>query len=73
MKRPIRVMVIDDSALVRQVAAAHPGWPPRTLAQDERSCVVFGMPREAIERGAVEEIAPLEDLARRILLRAAAA
>lgn len=32
----------------------------RTIAQDEKSCVVFGMPREAILRGAAEHIAPLE-------------
>jgi two-component system chemotaxis response regulator CheB len=31
----------------------------RTIAQDERSCVVFGMPREAIERGAAQEVLPL--------------
>jgi two-component system chemotaxis response regulator CheB len=31
----------------------------RTLAQDEASCVVFGMPREAIRMGAVDRIAPL--------------
>ncbi len=31
----------------------------RTLAQDEESCVVFGMPKEAIDRGAVEKIVPL--------------
>ncbi len=30
-----------------------------TIAQDEKSCVVFGMPREAISAGAVETIAPL--------------
>jgi two-component system chemotaxis response regulator CheB len=35
----------------------------RTLAQDERSCVVFGMPKEAIARGAVDETLPLESLA----------
>lgn len=32
----------------------------RTIAQDEASCVVFGMPKEAIDRGAAEEIAPPE-------------
>jgi two-component system, chemotaxis family, protein-glutamate methylesterase/glutaminase len=32
----------------------------RTLAQDEESCVVFGMPRKAIELGAAEEIVPLD-------------
>jgi two-component system chemotaxis response regulator CheB len=35
----------------------------RTLAQDEASCVVFGMPREAILLGAAEEVLPLERLA----------
>jgi len=35
----------------------------RTLAQDEESCVVFGMPKEAIRLGGVEKVAPLEELA----------
>jgi two-component system chemotaxis response regulator CheB len=30
-----------------------------TIAQDEETCVVFGMPREAIELGAAEQVAPL--------------
>jgi two-component system chemotaxis response regulator CheB len=34
-----------------------------TIAQDEASCVVFGMPKEAISRGAVSVVAPLEHLA----------
>jgi two-component system chemotaxis response regulator CheB len=34
-----------------------------TLAQDEASCVVFGMPKEAIERGAVEQVLPLSRMA----------
>jgi two-component system, chemotaxis family, protein-glutamate methylesterase/glutaminase len=38
-----------------------------TLAQDEASCVVFGMPREAAARGAVEELVPLAGLSDRIL------
>jgi two-component system chemotaxis response regulator CheB len=41
-----------------------------TYAQDEASCVVFGMPKEAIARGAVDDTVPLEDLARRVLQRA---
>jgi two-component system chemotaxis response regulator CheB len=32
------------------------------FAQDEASCVVFGMPREAIALGATHEVAPLTDL-----------
>ena len=35
----------------------------RTLAQDEASCVVFGMPKEAIALGGVEEVVPLEKMA----------
>jgi hypothetical protein len=34
----------------------------RTIAQDEKSCVVFGMPKEAIKRGAAEEIVPLNNI-----------
>jgi len=36
----------------------------RTIAQDEESCVVFGMPKEAIKRGGVERTLPLGALAR---------
>jgi two-component system, chemotaxis family, protein-glutamate methylesterase/glutaminase len=32
----------------------------RTIAQDEESCVVFGMPKEAIKLGAIDRVAPLE-------------
>lgn len=32
----------------------------RTIAQDEKSCVVFGMPKEAIKTGAVEKVVPLD-------------
>ena len=35
----------------------------RTIAQDEETCVVFGMPKEAIERGAAEKVLPLERIA----------
>jgi two-component system, chemotaxis family, protein-glutamate methylesterase/glutaminase len=34
-----------------------------TIAQDEMSCVVFGMPHEAIKRGAVDKIVSLESIA----------
>lgn len=39
------------------------------FAQDEASCVVFGMPREAIALGAVDEIVPLPRIAERVLAR----
>jgi two-component system chemotaxis response regulator CheB len=39
----------------------------RTIAQDEATCVVFGMPREAIGMGAAEQILPLPAIANAIL------
>jgi two-component system chemotaxis response regulator CheB len=39
----------------------------RTVAQDEASCVVFGMPKEAIKRGGVERSLPLSAMAQEIL------
>jgi two-component system chemotaxis response regulator CheB len=38
-----------------------------TIAQDEASCVVFGMPREAIALGAADRVAPLPRVAESIL------
>jgi two-component system chemotaxis response regulator CheB len=38
-----------------------------TIAQNEASCVVFGMPREAIRRGAARYVTPLESIATTIL------
>lgn len=37
------------------------------ICQDEASCVVFGMPREAINAGAAHEVLPLKDIAGRLL------
>lgn len=37
------------------------------FAQDEASCVVFGMPREAIAVGAAHEVAPLNELPAKVL------
>ncbi|MGR7920118.1 protein-glutamate methylesterase/protein-glutamine glutaminase [Zobellella sp. An-6] len=42
-----------------------------TLAQDEASCVVFGMPREAIALGAVERVVSLERIPAEIMRHAA--
>jgi len=39
----------------------------RTIAEDESTCVVFGMPREAIACGAAEEVVPLDAVAGRII------
>jgi len=55
----------DDGAIglleMRQAGA-------RTLAQDEQSCVVYGMPKEAVRRGAAERSVPLDAISREILL-----
>ena len=51
--------------LAMREAGAH------TMAQDEHTCVVFGMPKEAIRLGAAHEILPLHDVAA-AMLRAAA-
>ncbi len=39
----------------------------RTIAQDEASCVVFGMPKEAIHRGAVDHVLSLNKIAAKAL------
>lgn len=39
------------------------------FAQDEETCVVYGMPRAAVEIGAAHESAPIGDMARRVLAR----
>jgi two-component system chemotaxis response regulator CheB len=54
----------DDGArglLNMRQAGAH------TIAQDEESCIVFGMPKEAIECGAAEKILPLPQIAAAII------
>jgi two-component system chemotaxis response regulator CheB len=44
----------------------------RTIAQDEASCVVFGMPGEAVARGVVDEVVSLPNIAARVMLNARA-
>ncbi len=38
-----------------------------TIAQDEASCVVFGMPKAAIDLGAASRVVPLDNIAREVL------
>ena len=54
----------DDGA--RGMKVMHDGGA-RTIAQNEETCVVFGMPKEAIKLQAVDDILPLEQIARAIL------
>lgn len=39
----------------------------KTIAQDEKSCVVFGMPKEAIKLGAADKVVPLDQVAEEIV------
>ena len=41
----------------------------RTVAQDEASCVVFGMPAEAIKHGGVDRVLPLDQIASTLVAR----
>lgn len=43
------------------------------IAQDQASCVVYGMPREAVALKAVDEVAPLTEIGARIMARLCAA
>lgn len=54
----------DDGA--RGMAEMHAAGA-YTVAQDEASSVVFGMPKEAIAHGGVDKIVPLDQIAREIL------
>jgi two-component system, chemotaxis family, protein-glutamate methylesterase/glutaminase len=54
----------DDGA--RGMKMLHDGGA-RCIAQNEETCVVFGMPKEAIKLQAVDDILPLENIARAIL------
>ncbi|MDY0091910.1 MAG: chemotaxis response regulator protein-glutamate methylesterase [Candidatus Vecturithrix sp.] len=38
-----------------------------TIAQDEATSVVFGMPHEAIKRGAIDKVLPLEEIAKVVM------
>jgi len=49
----------DDGALGTRAARAAGGM---TIAEAEESCVVFGMPREAIRTGAVQRVLPLPEI-----------
>jgi len=66
-KNAIGVMLTGmgrDGADAMRVMRDAGAW---NLAQDEASCVVYGMPREAVAAGAVEEIVPLNKIAEHIL------
>lgn len=56
----------DDGALCMKELADTGAY---TIAQDRETCVVFGMPNEAIKRGGVSETLPLDKIARRVMAK----
>jgi two-component system chemotaxis response regulator CheB len=55
----------DGAAAMREMKDAG----SYNYVQDEASCVVFGMPREAILRGAADEVLPLSSIAGALILK----
>ena len=53
-----------DGAVAMRAMRDAGSW---NIAQDEASCVVFGMPREAIAHGAANEVLPLAQIAPRLM------
>ncbi|HNU10741.1 MAG TPA: chemotaxis response regulator protein-glutamate methylesterase [Rubrivivax sp.] len=58
-------MGADGARAMKQMRDAG-SW---NIAQDEASCVVFGMPREAIAHGAAHEVLPVTQIAGRLIER----
>jgi two-component system, chemotaxis family, protein-glutamate methylesterase/glutaminase len=59
-----------DGAWGMWAIRARGGW---TLAESEESCVVYGMPRAAVEMGAASEVVPLSKIASRLAAAVAGA
>ena len=55
-----------DGALAMRAMRDAGSW---NVCQDEHSCVVFGMPREAIAHGATHEVLPLAQIAPKLIER----
>jgi two-component system chemotaxis response regulator CheB len=55
----------DGTQGLEEIKAAG-GW---TIAQDEETCAVYGMPRIAVERGCVNEVVSLRDMATYLTLK----
>ncbi len=58
-------MGADGAAAMREMRDAG----SYNLVQDEATCIVFGMPREAIARGAADEVLPLPQIAQALLIK----
>lgn len=54
----------DGSEGIKNIKERNKGY---IIAQDEKSCVVYGMPKVAVQTGAVDVVVPLKELTREIL------
>jgi two-component system, chemotaxis family, protein-glutamate methylesterase/glutaminase len=54
----------NDGTLGLRLIKRHPAW---IIAQDEASCVVYGMPKEAVAAGVVDTVLPLGAIAGEIV------
>lgn len=64
---------MDGLTFMQKIMTQHPipvvmcssltGRGSENFAQDEASCIVFGMPKEAIRLGGVTQVLPLEEIA----------
>jgi two-component system chemotaxis response regulator CheB len=59
----------DDGVLGVRATRARGGL---TMAESEESCVVYGMPREAVRTGAVQQVLPLPEIAAALVRECAA-
>ena len=39
------------------------------IAQDEKSCVVYGMPKEAVDCGAIDKVVDLDEISRQLIIQ----
>ena len=64
---------LDEGPIIEQnvVRVDHSRTPSELVAigQDEESCVVYGMPKEAVKRGAVQKTVQLQHIGKEILLQ----
>lgn len=53
----------DGSEGVKKLKSSNNGY---VIAQDEKSCVVYGMPKSAVQTGAVDAVVPLKEITKEI-------
>lgn len=54
----------DGSAGIKKLKSINKAF---IIAQDEKSCIVYGMPKVAVQTGAVDAVVPLKDITKEIM------